>query len=320
MHFTHIIHLVFSFRYLVAGVDFQTLSFNFRLGHSTVHEIVNSTSKIIWKNLSKIVMPQPTTESLQKGAQDFENIWNFPNCVGAIDGKHMTIQAPKRSGSLYFNYKKTYSIVLLAIVDANYKFIAVDVGSYGKNSDAGIFTSSAMGKSLDNKTFGMPADTIINENSGTIVPHVIVGDEAFPLKTYLMRPYSGRNLPEEKRIFNYRLSRARRISENAFGILCQKFRLFFNKMQVSPKNADSIILSALCLHNFLRNDNIHMSTLDSEKNQNETPILVELPHVSGRLSNDAIKVRDIFKDYFCSSNGSVPLQMDCVNGGIVGSN
>lgn len=249
-----------SVRFLATGADFQTISFNFRLGHSTVHEIVHSTSKSIWENLSETVMPQPTPESLQNRAQDFRNIWNFPNCVGALDGKHITIQAPKRSGSLYFNYKKTFSIVLLALVDANYKFIAVDVGSYGKNSDGGIFTNSAMGKALCNKTFGMTEDAVVSAHSGAL-PYVIVGDEAFPLKTYLMRPYSGRNLPEDKRIFNYRLSRARRVSENAFGMICQKFRLFFGKMQLSPSNADSIILSALCLHNFLRNDNLYLSTL-----------------------------------------------------------
>lgn len=106
----------------------------------------------------------------------------------------------------------------------------------------------------------MTEDAVVSAHSGAL-PYVIVGDEAFPLKTYLMRPYSGRNLPEDKRIFNYRLSRARRVSENAFGMICQKFRLFFGKMQLSPSNADSIILSALCLHNFLRNDNLYLSTL-----------------------------------------------------------
>jgi len=85
------------------------------------------------------VMPQPTEERWKQISNDFWNVWNFPNCLGALDGKHITIQAPANSGTNFFNYKKTFSVVLLALVDANYNFIAVDVGAYGKNSDGGIF-------------------------------------------------------------------------------------------------------------------------------------------------------------------------------------
>ena len=74
----------------------------------------------------------------------------------ALDGKHVLIEAPAKSGSLYFNYKKTFSIVLLALVDANYKFIAVDVGSYGKNSDGGIFSYSHLGQRFENGTMNLP--------------------------------------------------------------------------------------------------------------------------------------------------------------------
>lgn len=295
-------------------MDFQTLSFNFRLGHSTVQTIVSETSTVIWDVLQTIVMPKPTKELLQKCAEKFESIWNFPNCVAAIDGKHITIQAPAGSGSLYFNYKKTFSIVLLAMVDAEYRFIAVDVGGYGKNSDGGIFSDSNMGKALKNKTFGMPEDKPITEN-GKPMPYVIVGDEAFPCRTYLMRPYPGRELPEDKKIFNYRLSRARRVSENAFGILVQKFRVFLNKLQVGPSHADKIILASLCLHNFLRNDNIFLNSLEDEKTENETPIFTNFSHIGGKFSTDALEVRESFTKYFVSPTGAIPWQLNTVNAG-----
>lgn len=84
-----------------------------------------------------IVMPQPTNETFKKNAESFLFRWNYPNCVAAIDGKHIRIKCPKNSGSLYFNYKEYFSIVLLAIVDADCKFVAIDVGSYGREGDAG---------------------------------------------------------------------------------------------------------------------------------------------------------------------------------------
>ena len=61
-------------------------------------------------------------------ATKFDNKWNFPHCLGAIDGKHIIIQAPPRSGSTFFNYKKSFSIVLLAVCNDNYEFTLADIG------------------------------------------------------------------------------------------------------------------------------------------------------------------------------------------------
>lgn len=197
------------------------------------------------------MLPLPTEDKWKIIANDFKLLWNFPNCVGEVDGKHITIQAPSNSGSLYFNYKKTFSIVLMALVDASYNFIAVDVGSYGKNSDGDIFANSNLGNKLQQGTLGIPGNSPL---PGTSIetPHVIVGNEAFPLKTYLMRPYPGQNLNNDKRIFNYRLSRASRIVENTFGILTQKLRIYNRRIQANPENVDNIVLATCILHNFIK--------------------------------------------------------------------
>ena len=95
-------------------------------------------------------------ELWRKVAAGFKQQRNFPNCVGALDGKHVVIQKPAGSGSLFLNYKGTFSIVLLALVDHNYNFIAVDVGAYGSNSIGGIFANSNLGKSLNAGTLHVP--------------------------------------------------------------------------------------------------------------------------------------------------------------------
>ena len=92
----------------------------------------------------------------RRGGEEFYSLWQFPNCIGAIDGTHTEIQAPHNSGFLFFNYKKTFSVVLLVLVDANYKFSIIDLGGYGKSSDGGLFTRSILGKSLEANTLNIP--------------------------------------------------------------------------------------------------------------------------------------------------------------------
>lgn len=236
-------------------------------------------------------------------------MWNFSNCLGAIDGKHIVIDSPANSGSLYFNYKKTFSVVLLAFVDANYRFIAVDIGSYGKNSDGGIFANSNLGKSLDNEKLNVPEDRIL-PGTNIIVPYVILGDEAFPLKTYLMRPYSGAQSKEdiEKRIFNYRLCRARRLVECAFGILSQTFRIYCRRLKADPQNVNQIILTTCILHNVIRNSRIIFPT-NTEKSLNMNNVQ-NLQRHGGNARTEAFAIRNIFKDFFNSPVGSVPWQHD----------
>lgn len=104
------------------------------------------------KKLVPHFLPPSDQIDWEEKAGEFLKRWGFPNCIAAIDGKHVRIVAPGKSGSLYFNYKGFFSVVLLAMVDANCKFVIVDVGSYGKEGDAGIFKKSKMGTLVKNGT------------------------------------------------------------------------------------------------------------------------------------------------------------------------
>ncbi|KAL4092436.1 hypothetical protein QTP88_026937 [Uroleucon formosanum] len=134
----------------------QHRAYSYHLGLSTVYQIIIEVCYAIIKIVMPEVMLVPTEQKWKEIASKFWTCWNFPNCLGAIDGKHVTIQAPPNSGSQYFCYKKTFSIVLLALVDAHYNFIAVDVGSFGKNSDGGIMAHSQLGKALDQNKLNVP--------------------------------------------------------------------------------------------------------------------------------------------------------------------
>lgn len=111
---------------------------------------------------------------------------------------------------------------------------------------------SALGKAFDEGRMNIPQPAAIKEG-GPILPYCLVGDEAFPLKSYLLRPYprKGRLTPEQN-IYNYRLSRARRIIENTFGIIASQWRIYRKPIIASPENAKLMIQATVCLHNWLR--------------------------------------------------------------------
>ena len=194
------------------------------------------------------------------------------------------------------------------------------MGAYGRNSDGGIFSSSHFGQALENGSIGLPEPSHLQPVGH--VPHVLIGDEAFPLKSYLMRPYPGRGLTADERIFNYRLSRARRIVENAFGIAA-RWRIYHRTIEQTPETVDEIVKATCVLHNFLT-----MKALQSDDGNDDYCKLVEnnrrqhykdsctddngllqLRKLKGGSSSQlAFSARELFRDYFVSEHGSVPWQ------------
>ncbi|XP_022162492.1 uncharacterized protein LOC111028245 [Myzus persicae] len=198
-------------------------------------------------------MSEPTTNDwLDIASAYFEKI-QFPNTVGAVDGKHIRLECPKNSESLYYNYKKFFSLILMAICDSNYCFRIINVGSYGKESDCNVFKMSPFGEKLYSDKVNFPPERCLpGDDQGVPQPFILVAAEAFALNKKLFRPFPGRTLNDERRIFNYRLSRARQYIECSFGILSKKWRIFQTSMLVEPNFAVKITKACCVLHNFVR--------------------------------------------------------------------
>ena len=318
--------LAITLRYLATGDSQKSESFNFVVGRSTVSKIVRECCSALWQALAKTYIPTPTSDRAWKEiANEFMNEWNLPHVIGALDGKHIHIQCPKFGGSDFYNYKEFHSMNLMAICDAQYRFLWTDIGSYGRDNDASVFNRSDMFSMLDQNRLNIPASSCVNNIN---LPYVIVADEIFPLKTWLLKPYPGRNLSESKTIFNYKLSRARRTIGNAFGILTTKWRIFRRPIIASTDLVDLIVQACVCLHNYLLlTDNAKYLPTGFVDSYSDSGEIIEgqwrkeaQPGALARLAyqgalnqgNDAKNVRDRFCDYVNSIDGSLPWQIDHV--------
>ncbi|KAG5895689.1 hypothetical protein JTB14_027012 [Gonioctena quinquepunctata] len=181
-------------------------------------------------------MPE-TKEEWKNIALGFKNRWQVMNCGGAIDGKHIRIKPPAGSATLYYNYKKIYSVVLLAVVNHNYEFSFVDVGKQGRLSDGGIIDATLFGRRLKEKTLDLPETNGTEEN----LDFVFIGDAAIALGPHLLTPYSQSQLTHDSRIYNYRISRARNVVENTFGLITSVFRILHTSINIEPHKINHVV-------------------------------------------------------------------------------
>jgi len=185
------------------------------------------------------------------------------------------------------------------MVDANYKFVAIDVGSFGKERDSEIFLKSNMGQQVLNGSYGFPEPSKL-PGSDKIVPYVIVGDEAFRLHKHIMKPYARKSARENhsETVFNYRLSRARRVTENAFGLLSQTFRIFYQPINLETTTVDDLVWVCCCLHNMLREGYLETKkqSFFELKTAEETPInnMISIFRLGGFSSIEGFEVRDLY--------------------------
>ncbi|KAG7473964.1 hypothetical protein MATL_G00101450 [Megalops atlanticus] len=286
----------------------RTIADSFRVGVTTVAYIVPDVARAIWNCLVEEFMAVPTKEEWRSITAEFQWRWNFPLCCGAIDGKHVALIAPAHSGSQFHNYKGTFSIVLLAVVDAQYCFRVIDVGGYRRTSDGGILANSTFGQALRSTALDLPPDMPLPEaeHRGPL-PHVFVADEAFPLRRNLMRPFPGQNLSGARRVFNYRLSRAQLVVKNAFGILSSQWRMYRRALEVSPAIGETCVKATCVPHNFLQRTTARASFPGSVPDGEAEAMATVGRIAANNAGREAIRVRETFTSCF-STEGAVPWQ------------
>ncbi|KAK3921298.1 Protein ALP1-like [Frankliniella fusca] len=240
--------LAITLKFLASGDSYLTLEKYFLVSEPTISLVVSETSAVLWSCLKPIVFKKSSIDTWLECASEFESMWDFPHCLGAIDGKHVTVHSPPLSGSRFFNYKKFFSFILLGVCDAKMKFLMVDVGSSGSRGDGNVFHRSKFAKKLKKHQLDLPPPCKLYGSSEN-VPFFFVGDAAFERGSHILTPFKGKFLSPEKRLFNYRLSRSRRQIENAFGALYKRYGIFQKPLQTSLAHAKSIVLSACALHN-----------------------------------------------------------------------
>ncbi len=310
-----------TLKYLATGDRYKTLAHGFRVPHNSVSIIIREVCQAIMDEYSEELIKCPTTEEeWREVANGFSRKWQFHHALGALDGKHVRCKQPPKTGALYRNYKKYFSIVLMALVDSDYKFMWVEVGAPGACSDAQIYNECQLKDRLDGEDLGVPAaEPLPGDNQN--MPYFIVGDDAFALRTSMMKPYSRRNLDHDCRVFNYRCSRARRVVENAFGILANRFQCLLTCLNQHTQAIEQIVQACVCLHNMMRTrypaaQNAVGDQEDPEHNLipgqwREGEELPDIERPGGGRNRDTIAAknqREYLTRYYCSPVGAVPWQ------------
>ena len=310
------------------------------LAKITICVIINETCQAIiemlWDETVTAYFPTSKDEFFNSMAK-FGEEWQFPYTFAAVDGSHLPIKCPKGGAQAmkqYFNFKGFYSIILMALVDAKYRFIWASVGFPGNTHDYRLFQSTELwsqiieGKCIPNVVQQVEivddpqiveTDDIPQQVEIVDVPPLILGDGAFPLRTWIMKPHGDAILTPEKRYFNFRHSRARLVTEGAFGRLKSTFRVLFRKCECDKETVKLYGLACVVLHNLCieRGDLVPRKfdlTLDHASNKRLSPeevrsvlVLTDTNQKNFKLTrrSAAVRIRNALTKCFYKEKGHV---------------
>ncbi|KAL0818776.1 hypothetical protein ABMA28_008103 [Loxostege sticticalis] len=262
-----------TLRFLATGMVLEDLKFTCAIASYTLEGIIMETCEAIIEKLKENIAVPRSSEGWKMIAKEFETRWNFPNVIGAVDGKHVRIQKPYNSRSYYFNYKQTHT--------------------NGRISDGGVLKNTEFWSKFtrSDNCLNLPEQSEL-PSTNKKKPYVLIGDEAFQLTPNFMK------------IFNYRLSRdtarARNVVENAFGILSSRFKILKRSSEKYIRNNDVDF------------ENINTGEVRPGSWRTESQELIPTPRLRGNSTIEAKAVRDEFCEYF-NTTGAVPWQNRCLN-------
>ena len=260
---------------LATGSEYRTISHLFGVGLSTVFNCVQDFCYAVIKVLLPVHITSPDAERLVEMAALFQSRWRVPQCVGAIDGSHIPIIAPEEYPRDYYNRKGWHSIVLQAVVDGRGLFWDVCVGFPGSVHDARVLKQSHLWEVLSDGEFLSQRKVTI---SGCDVGHYLIGDPAYPMQSWLMKPFSdtGRLTPAQH-TYNYRLSSARSVVEMAFGRLKGRWRCLLKRNDCKLKLCKEMALTCCVLHNICEEHGDNFTEERQDRHDNIQPPVQALP-------------------------------------------
>ena len=234
------------------GDYYYTIAEMAELGALTVHEFVTQVCRLIVEHLWEecVMKRMPCTEQeFKQKMKEMNDKWQFPFCWAAIDGCHIPIKCPSGGAASckeYHNFKNFYSVVLMAMVESRYRFIWGSCGFPGNSHDAIIFQSTALWENLKGDDF---IPDIGHKVADITIRPLVTGDPAFPFQPWLLKPYTNAILTEKQTYFNYRLSRARMVTEGAYGQVKGRWRVLLRKNESEPFQVKKTTLACMVLHN-----------------------------------------------------------------------
>ncbi|CAM5115742.1 unnamed protein product [Eretmochelys imbricata] len=278
--------------------SYRSVGNQFGVGKSTVRAAVIQVANTIKDLLISRVV---TLGNVQVIVDGFAAM-GFPNCGGAIDGIHIPILAPEHQTGEYINHKGYFSIVLQALMDHKGRFTNIKVGWPGKVHDACIFRNSGLWEWLQQGIYFPDQKITIGDVE---MPIVILGDPAYPLMPWLMKPYTG-SLDSSQELFNYRLSKYRMVVECAFGRLKARWCSLLTWLNLSKTNIPTVITACCALHNICESKGeMFMVGWEVEANRLVTGYAQPDTRAVRRAQEGAVRITEALKTSFMTSQAMV---------------